>query len=424
MTRLLAALLLCASTLSAAVATLNLSPIPDGIEETPKVITFADLVTWPQIAGTVGYRIAVPIIQGTLVIRPLGSSGTGVEVVNGDVLNAGNEVVWTPPLNLSGRARDSFVVVAINVYESEISTSASVLVDLANVPDPLTISSGSFIQPDGTKVTEDTPYTFTWTQLAESLNAVSNVDPFQLRITGVISGSLSGETPIVLRPGQGLTWSPPTDVFTFDYEQPVAALTVIAENIGGDNPTAPATFSTPIIGVRETTSADETIDHVDPLIVKRGVPTLFTYEEIKAMIHGFTDLDRDAKILINLESENIPGVLVWQISGATAVMHADPSATLRPSDKIRILVPGNQDYGQYSITSFSVVSSYPEDNQLGIQAPNPRLIVVDSNSDNHSNALTQSKNDGQCGKGLLGLIVFVSCLAHLTLRNEKCVLLF
>jgi hypothetical protein len=426
MTRLLAALLLCATSLSAAVATLNFNVITGGTEEIAKVITFADLVANPPITGLVGYRIQAPIIQGTLFLRPLGSSAAGTEVVNGDVLNSSNEVVWTPPLNLSGDGCDAFNVVGVNGSGVVLSTMKTVRVDLANTYDPLTLSSGTFVQPEpGTKVTEDTAYTFTWSQLTEVLGAGANVDPIQLRVTAALSGSFSSPLPIVLTAGQSLTWTPSADAFTYDNvhtfedEPPIAAFRVVAENIGGANPTTAVTFSTPILGVRETVAADDTIDSVDPLVVVRGIPTEFTYEQLKAKLHGYTDIDRDATLEIDLTAAGITGMTVWKINSGIADEYPVIPLLFGPNSKLRILVPETQSTGTYAIASFTADANYPDNVVVEIPAPHPTLVVQSASSGGGGGASSASGGGG-CGAGMIGGLLILSGLAFLRKRSAVC----
>ncbi|HAT09033.1 MAG TPA: hypothetical protein DCS97_00180, partial [Planctomycetes bacterium] len=301
-----------------------------------------------------------------------------------------------------------------------------VRIDLANTFDPLTLISGSFVQPvPGTKVTEDTAYTFSWSQLTEVLGAGANVDPIQLRVTAALAGTFSTAPPFVLTAGQSLTWTPPADAFTYDNfytyenEPPLAAFTVVAENIGGANPTAAVTFSTPILGVRETVAADTTIDSVDPLVVVRGIPTEFTYEQLKAKLHGYTDIDRDATLEIDLTAAGITGMTLWRINGGIADESPVTALLFGPNTKLRILVPETQSIGTYEIASFTADANYPDNAVVEIPAPHPTLVVQSSSSGGGGTASSASGGGG-CGAGMIGGLLILSGLAFLRKRSAVC----
>jgi VCBS repeat-containing protein len=141
------------------------------------------------------------------------TSGTltrnGNPVLPSSRLGVGEAWVWTPPLNAKGTL-NAFKIKAWD-GEALSNTAVQVRVQAASVNDTPTCAEGEVLLANAH---EDTPYTFTYSQLLSAVHA-EDIDgnPLALKWIETYSGVLNTQNRVLLAPGGTWTWTPAKDVF-------------------------------------------------------------------------------------------------------------------------------------------------------------------------------------------------------------------
>lgn len=376
-----------------------------------------------------GFKIIAGASDGTTEI---GSSSSGPWVaptLGVTTFTAGQYIRFSPNANING---NGILVMTVRAYKgASESLVRSVTDDIAPLPDRITAAAGTFTQPVGNEVTEDTPYTFTFSDLVTTLHVIEpDTQAFELVITTLSSGTLTTTLgapitlPYSLASGGSFRWQADADVFTRDDEPAIAAFKAKAVNtVAPLDSTAVVTFSTHVVGVTEDPSGvPSTLTSFDPIRVVQGTMVEYTIDELLAHCNGFSDPDRTGSIVMTWETSPGEGSAVHQIYGEDNITILDLSAANLPTlieaqtgDRIRFIMPANAPLGVLTIGNVYANAAYAS-------APSPRVALrydvqtVSGGSDDSSGG---GGGGGGCGAGLASVLLAIGYISAGLRRGKQ-----
>lgn len=409
-----------------------------GTEEQELVFSYADLYGKTTVSEVPdGFRIFDIDANGTL---ELGPSATGPwtladVVTNKDILPT-HYLRYTPDTHVFGTKG----MVSLRAFKgADTSSLRTIDIVLTNVPDVITASSGTFVQPVAPKVTEDTAYTFSFATVASTL-AVNDPDnePYKLVITGLASGTLTdgADTPITVFPydwtGGNVKWTGDQHAYTKDAnglipaEPPIAAFTVRAVNTGPPcDQSATVTFSTPVVGDSDAAllaGQVTTMAGMNPIPITKGQANLITYDQLRNLIYGTNDIDRTAGIELNLAGSGLNGCIFRLYLATTNQFieeHTSVPATLGllPINSLQIIPADGLALGNIAAGTARMQAI----GSTGASTPQVNVTFQVSGAGGGGGGTSASGGGGGgCGAGALGGLLLAGGMTLLLRRRRPC----
>ncbi|MGQ0635934.1 MAG: matrixin family metalloprotease [Planctomycetaceae bacterium] len=247
----------------------------------PFRITFADLLANAQGFGNPdghdnAFRIQTVATGSTLTIRKAGA-GSAVPVVAGStIVETGDTLFWTPPLNTFGNALNAFTLVAFDTVNSApfdvSSPPVQATVNVINSAAPTLTTISTFVRP------RFVDSIITYAELVAASNAtVAPGHTLGFSIDSITSGSLSithsgSTTPVVpgttvMLPGDVLTWTSPPGatglnaafaVRAVDVDNTLTSLDAVQVNVNLVNVAPTLSVVNPLPGGLQQTALDIT----------------------------------------------------------------------------------------------------------------------------------------------------------------------
>lgn len=387
-------------------------------EDTDLVFSYAEMLAKCTVSETPDHlQIVLLESSGTVY---LGSSAAGpwTAAIETNSITPTQFVRFTPNTDVNGTKS----MMSVRAWLGGASSSARPIdVIIAPLPDPITIATHPFVQPvSGSRVSEDTPFTFTFADLATTLQ-VQDVDgqPFKLVITGRLSGNLStvGGAPITLphevNSGDSFRWQGDLNVFTKTGESDIEAFSVKAVNITAPfDQTATVTFATPIDSVVDSLAGVQTtMSGFGALVVTRGVTKPFTHAQFLALTVGSNSVDRNATYALRLsEAANGCTFTRYDSDGLWAgdFTTFPTMITIHEGETLQVTTPSSMSTGTTSIGTIAQAdhtsAGYSPEITLNL-----RVLSSNGGTTGSSNS---GGGGGGCGAGsaMASILLAITCL--------------
>jgi uncharacterized membrane protein YgcG len=395
-------------------------------EDVDLVFSYAQLLGKCTVSETpIGFKIIAVASDGTTELSDNANGPWTTPTLNVTTLLPGQFIRFSPNDQING---SNVLVMNIKAFDGVgESLTRSVNIDILSIPDPITATSGTFIQPAiDPKVTEDEAYTFSFADLVTTLH-VDDPDgqAFKLVITELLSGSLTTTSgaPITLPydvvSGASFRWQAEGNAFTKIGEPAIAAFKTTAVNtVAPLDSTATVTLSTPVIGVADDmTGIDTTLDSFDAMPVTRGVSKTFTYDQLRAMAHGTNDVDRSGSL--NMDISTAAQGCIFRLYDADDTLMQEIAVPpgllgIQASWRLQIIAPATFPTGIHAIGRVYIFA-------VGAASPSPWRDVslnVSANTGGSSSSSVGGGSGGGCGAGVSASFIVIGLLSLVSRRRK------